>query len=216
MREIGAGVLDLLYPPRCLTCGALADSFCPRCRAQIHPVDALDPRVPPIPPGLTDVRSVGYHEGPLRAAVLRLKFEQKVALAAALGELLARELERVKPLWLPDALTPVPIHGSRRWDRGFNQAELLAAEVLSRSGVPLRAALKRVRQTPPQVGQTREQRAENLRGAFIIDPRVPVAGARMVLVDDVRTTGATLAECAAVLRAAGAAEVFGLTVTCVP
>jgi predicted amidophosphoribosyltransferase len=82
--------------------------------------------------------------------------------------------------------------------------------------VPALPALRRTRRTPPQVGQSRDRRAHNIRGAFAMEPRRDVAGKRLVLVDDVRTTGSTLAECARVLREAGAAEVFALTVTFEP
>ena len=209
VREAGTALLDLLFPPRCLTCDALAEPFCAACREEIQPV----PAAMPLAAGVAAARSVGYHLGPLRKAVLRLKFGRKVALARPLGELLALELALVAEEWQPQALVPVPIHWRRRWDRGFNQAELLAGASAAHSGLPVLAALRRTRPTLPQVGQTAEQRATNLVDAFATDTRHPVDGLRVVLVDDVRTTGATLAGCAAVLRATGAAEVYALTVT---
>lgn len=209
LQEIGAGLMDLLFPPRCLTCGALAEPFCPECRARIRP---LAPGML-LPTGVTDTRSVGYHEAVLREAVLQLKFSRKTALAGPLGELLADELEEVASTWQAHALVPVPIHWTRRWERGFNQSELLAGVVAHRCGLPVRSALRRTRATPPQVGLTGAQRATNLRSAFAVDSRHLLPGGRFILVDDVTTTGATLAECASVLRGAGAAEVFALTVT---
>ncbi|MFN3651215.1 MAG: ComF family protein [Armatimonadota bacterium] len=209
LQTVWAGTLDLLFPPRCLVCDALAEPFCAECRGEVQPVgpDAL------LPPLLRDVRSAGYHAGPLRSAVLRLKFERKVALLDPLAELLAAELESHLPAWRADALLPVPIHWLRRLERGFNQSELLAEEVARRTGLPLSRALRRVRKTPHQVGLPRERRQENLVGAFAVSPGETVGGRRFVLLDDVRTTGATLTECARTLRAAGAEEVYGLTVT---
>lgn len=211
-REIVAGLVDLLYPPRCLLCGALATPFCPTCRVGISPV----PAGAPVPAGIAGVRTVGYHEGPLREAVLRLKFHRKVALAAPLGELAAAELRPVLTRWRPAALVPVPIHRFRQWERGYNQAELIAEEVGRRCGLPVVPALRRIRATPPQVGRSHGERAVNLRGAFAVTQSKRVQGARLLLVDDVRTTGATLAECAETLRAAGAAQLYALTVTYEP
>jgi ComF family protein len=118
--------------------------------------------------------------------------------------------------WRPDALVPVPIHALRRLERGFNQSELLAGELGRLAGLPVVRALRRTRYTPPQVGRSRAERQTNLLGAFAGDPRRPVRGARVVLIDDVRTTGGTLSECAGVLRAGGASQVFALTVTYEP
>lgn len=210
LRELAVGAVDLLFPPRCLTCNALAPPFCEACAAAIRP---LSPAQLPLPPGILAARCVGQYEGPLRDAVLRLKFSQKTALAASLGDLLAEALRAELPAWSPDLLTPVPIHWRRRWNRGFNQSELLGQQVRRRLKIPVVEVLRRIRYTPPQVGLTRALRASNLRNAFAVTRPDRIAGQRVVLVDDVWTTGATLAECAAVLTAAGAVTVYALTVT---
>ncbi len=207
--RLARGLLDLLYPPVCLTCGALAEPLCAACRQTLRPIG---PGLAP-PTGILAARSVGFHEEALRRAVLRLKFEGKTALAAPLGELLAEALEDARPLWRPDLLVPVPVHWTRALQRGFNQSELLAGRVSRETGIPWSPALRRTRRTPPQVGLPVAARAVNLRGAFAADGRRPVAGRRVVLVDDVRTTGATLSECAECLRTAGAVAVYALTVT---
>lgn len=153
---------------------------------------------------------MGRYTGPLRHAVLLLKYEDRRGLAVDLGSLMASTLEQRREEWQPDALVPVPIHPQRRRERGYNQAELLAAAVGERCGLPVRLALDRVRDTPPQVGLSREERRENVRSAFA--PRADAApGRRPVLIDDVQTTGATLEEAARALRAAGASAVFALT-----
>ena len=209
LRELGAGLVDLVFPPRCLTCDALADPFCAGCRSEIA---AVEPGAP-VPAGVADVLSAGYHEKALRKAVLRLKFGRKTALSAPLGALLAGELAKVRETWRPDALTPVPIHWTRQLERGYNQAELLADAVSRELHLPLLPALTRVRRTRHQVGLSREERVANPKGTFAAVSRIPVKGLRIVLVDDVRTTGATLSECASVLRTAGAAETYAVTVT---
>jgi len=208
MRELGLGLVDLLFPPKCLTCGALAEPFCGECRAQIRPVGGARR-----PDGILEVRSAGYHEGMLREAVLALKFQRKTALVDPLASLLAEELLARHSSWRPHALVPVPIHWIRRLERGFNQAELLAEAAGRRSGVPVVRCLRRVRAAPPQVGLSAAQRRVNLDGAFDAASNAEITGRRLVLVDDVTTTGATLGECARTLESAGAAAVFALTVS---
>lgn len=200
-------LVDLLFPPKCLVCGALAEPFCAGCADGIHPTAVLPP-----PPGVDGIQSVGYHEGPLRKAVLRLKFERRVALVPSLASLLARELGPLHAEWRPQALVPVPLHWTRRLERGFNQAELLAEQLSGLVGLPVIPALQRSRATGQQVGRGILERAESVRGAFQVDPKHP-APARVVLLDDVWTTGASLTECAGVLRQAGAQAVCALTVT---
>lgn len=208
LQGFAAGVLDLLFPPRCLACGALAEPFCAQCEGEIEPALELTP-----PAGIRAIRSAGFHEGPLRTAVLQLKFQRKVALVPPLARLLAEELEPVRGEWAPDCMVAVPDHWTRRLERGYNQAELLAEALGRRCGVPLAPALKRLRPTGQQVGHTAVERASRLSGAFALRPEAEVRGRRVLLVDDVWTTGATLAECASVLRASGACGVLALTVT---
>lgn len=205
-REIGAGFLDLLFPPVCSVCDEPGEAFCDACRTQIREVP---PDAEPIE-GL-EVASLGLHEGPLRTAVLQLKFGRRTRLARPLGELLGALLETRGERWIPDALVPVPMHWTRRLERGFNQSELLASWAGRTAGIPVARALRRVRRTRPQVGLSGAERRRNLRDAFRAAPGGRLAGLRLVLVDDVCTTGTTLRLCAATLRRAGAAEVFALT-----
>lgn len=207
LRAIGEGLLDLLYPPRCVVCREPGpERFCSVCRSAVLPAG------PPLGPRsqLAGRACVGIYEGPLREAVLRLKYHDRRSLALDLGLLMADILEARSGEWRPDALVPVPIHPRRRRERGYNQAELLAAAVGERCGLPVREALERVRDTPPQVGLGGQQRRENVRDAF--RPRAGAApGRRPVLIDDVQTTGATLEEAARTLRTAGAHCVYALT-----
>jgi len=208
LAEAGRGLLDLLYPPRCVVCREPgADRFCGTCRSTIIPAE------PPVSrrSELEGRACAGAYAGPLRDAVLMLKYHDRRGLARDLGALLAATLDMHRHEWQPDALVPVPIHFRRRRERGYNQSELLAAAVGELCGLPVRAALERVRDTPPQVGMDGMQRRENVRGAFV--PCASAAlGRRPILIDDVQTSGATLEEAARVLRAAGAQAVFALTV----
>ncbi len=181
--------------------------FCAECRAAIVPPSE------PLPPSsiLAGRASVGIYEGPLRDAVVRLKYEDRRGLAEDLGALLAATLEGLQADWRPDVLVPVPIHGRRRRERGYNQAELLATVVGETCELPVRDALERVVDTLPQVGLGRIERQGNVRGAF--KPRSGVGpGRRPVLIDDVQTSGATLEEAARALRSAGAHSICALTV----
>jgi ComF family protein len=143
-----------------------------------------------------------------RALVHGLKYGDRLDLAPMLGRWLShagREL-----LSEADALVPVPLHWRRRWERRFNQSAVLAAAVSSLSGVPVAAgALKRVKATAQQVGLSRSERAANVQGAFRVPPegKAAVAGRRLILVDDVLTSGATVDGCARALLRAGAANI---------
>ncbi|MGV3720482.1 MAG: ComF family protein [Actinomycetota bacterium] len=209
LRRAGAALLDIVSPPRCLLCDDYEEPFCAACRAEIAPVEAAASP----PAGLAGVACVGYHEEALRSAILNLKFRRETALVQPLGELLARELEHLRSEWRPDGLVPVPMHWTRRWERGFDHTELLARSVSRAASLPALNALRRTRRVPPQVGLEAGERKRNLRGVFAMEDRASVRGLRLVVLDDVRTTGSTLSECAATLRAAGAAAVYGLTIS---
>ncbi len=153
---------------------------------------------------------MGAHHGTLRRLVHLFKYEGRPGLARPLGELM--RLRGAAVLSDADLVVPVPLHRRRRRTRGFNQADALARQ-LDR---PQRQSLRRTSATPPQAGRSRRDRRRNVRGVFALRSRreqEPLQGARVVLVDDVLTTGATLEACARVLRAAGAAEVRALTLT---
>jgi ComF family protein len=153
-----------------------------------------------------------YREGGIaREAILLAKHGGRISLLRHLAALLAEEAPGHLALAAWDGLVPVPLHWGRRLRRGFNQAEILARGVGRRHHLPiLRGALRRVRATPPQQGDADARRA-NLRDAFAVPNRSIVAGRRLLLVDDVFTTGATANACARVLLAAGADAVGILT-----
>jgi len=161
-------------------------------------------------PSLTRLRSAVVYEGPAEAAIHRFKYEGWRRLARPLAQLLAERLvvEGVSAPWV----VAVPLHPSRRRQRGFNQADLLAAELrrILAVGV-LGGELVRTRPTPPQVGKDRRTRHDNVKDAFLWRGRA-LAGEAVLVVDDVATTGATLDACAKALRQAGSGPVTGVSV----
>jgi ComF family protein len=160
------------------------------------------------PPAYDRARAAVRYDDIARALVLGFKYGDRLDLAAMMGRWMARaghELTRDA-----DALLPVPLHWRRLWARRFNQSAALATAISEICGVPvLYDALKRVRATPQQVGLSRPERADNVQGAFRVpaDQKVCVAGRRLVLIDDVLTSGATVDTCARALLRAGAAHV---------
>jgi len=154
--------------------------------------------------GYDAVYAYGSFEGPLRQLIHLLKFQGVKPLARPLGKLAMSALPREQQF---DQIVPMPLHWRRRWKRGFNQAELLAREVARCWGVPVRNAVRRRKFTTPQTGLTNAKRRANVTGAFAVRRGTHLDGARILLVDDVITTGATASACAAALKRAGAAHV---------
>src|SRR5208282_4265211 len=160
------------------------------------------------PPAYHRARAAVRFDEISRALVHALKYGDRLDLAPMMGRWIGhagREL-----LAEADALVPVPLHWRRQWARRFNQSAMLAATISAESGVPVAAAaLKRVKATAQQVGLTRSERAANIQGAFRVpeDGKAAVVGRRLVLVDDVLTSGATVEGCARALLRAGAANV---------
>ena len=163
-------------------------------------------------------RSYGLYTGNLRKAILHLKFHGREYLGDRLGTLLVTAWDALSEA-APATIMPVPLHASRRRQRGFNQAELLAKGLVRRlrkeerhDGLRLVTdSLRRVRDSIPQVGLSVSARRENVRGVFSVSRPEDVRNRTVVVVDDVMTTGATLSACAAALKRAGAARVLALS-----
>lgn len=158
--------------------------------------------------GFDAVYCFGAYEGRLRELIHLLKYGKMAPLAAPLGEWIARAMPRDAVF---DLIVPVPLHWRRRWDRGFNQSELLAAHVARRYGLRVVPALRRVRATASQAGLTSSRRRSNVSGAFEVKRKQAVEGRRILLVDDVLTTGATASACGTALKRAGARTVTLVT-----
>jgi ComF family protein len=224
----GRAALDTLYPPICLACraatseaGALCSScwramrfierpFCDRLGTPFeHDLGEglLSPQAVTDPPVFQRARAVArFEDGPARRLVHRLKYSDRGELAAPMGAWMARAGADV--LAEADAITPVPLHARRLWTRRFNQAAALGREIARRAGKPFEPALlRRIKATRSQVGLSREQRVQNMQGAFRAAPAASVQGRRIALVDDVLTSGATANAAARALLRAGAAQV---------
>ncbi len=217
-------ILDVVYPPVCGLCGRQADSedglVCRRCWEFIQGMEApycsgcrqllFDSVTCPKckPPPLV-VFSLGYYEGHLQDIIHDLKFQFLKPLAVGLGERMADMIVPRSDRIRPDMVIPVPLHDSRRYYRGFNQAEELAREIAHRLDIPLQSdVLHMRRKTRQQARLPASQRETNVRGAFAVsDDRGLLPGRRVILVDDVTTTGATLRENARVLREAGVTKI---------
>jgi ComF family protein len=150
----------------------------------------------------------GFFEGVLRELIHLLKYSRIQPLAPKLGALLSRAVPRGQQF---DLVTPMPLHWWRKWRRGFNQAELLAREVARRTGVSFADVVRRKKLTRSQAGLASAARRRNVAGAFRVSVPDAVRGRRVLLVDDVLTTGATANACAAALKDAGARFVAILT-----
>ena len=196
--------VTFLDRPWCARCGvpfnypAFEDMECPACLAR--------------PPGFDQARSAFVYDAASRALVLTLKHAGRTDALAAYGRWMARAGGPI--LQGADALIPAPLHRARLRKRRFNQSLLLARSLSKASGVPLAPhVLARVRDTSTQGGLSAKGRTRNVAGAFKVRQarRVEVEGKRLVVVDDVHTTGATLSACARALKRAGAANVSAIT-----
>lgn len=167
-------------------------------------------------PNFTQAVAYGSYDGELRDLIHLLKYDGVLPAAGVLGTMLSQALAKLPADLQSAVVVPVPLHSSKRRQRGFNQAELIANAALKKmrsSGFELAAdVLERRRKTASQIGLTRPQRNQNIRGAFHVAHLIPISGRPVLLVDDVMTTGTTASECARVLLKAGAPKVYVATV----
>ena len=212
--QILTSIADLIYPPRCPLCGELTelrDAACGACERRLIRLEGAAHVDLPWRIWIGSARSCFAHDGPIKRALWSFKYEGEMHSFPFFRSSLAEELGRMGGY---DLVTAVPMQAGRVVGRGINASAVLAGSVARRLGIPFdRAALARGRSARRQVGLLREERMKNVRGAFLPRPAFEgrVEGRRVLLIDDVMTTGATLNECARALIAAGAELVDALT-----
>jgi ComF family protein len=191
----------LLAPPRCASCDEPISSgvaFCRACASTAERFVSTDP----------SLTAAFVYGGAIARAIVRLKYGGRCHIARPLGDLLWAAIEPRRSALRDAVVVPVPLHPLRLSERGYNQSTLVARQIARRLGAPLRAlALVRTRDTARQVCLDRRSRASNVSGAFVARRAGSTAPRTALLVDDVRTTGATLRECERALRSAGTVHV---------
>ena len=214
-------VWDALFPPQCVGCGEVGYRLCPSCSQEVRPLPR--PRCPrcamPLPSEdatcphcrhprwrLLRAEALAVYEGPWRQAIQQLKYRRDRGLALLFAEAAARYLRELR--WPVSCVVPVPLSEARQRARGYNQVALWAERVARALELPYFPHLvRRVRDTPSQVGLERTARWTNMRDAF--EAEAQAYGCQVLLVDDVLTTGATMNEAAAALLRRGAVSVYG-------
>jgi len=225
VKQLTGELFDFIFPPVCANCGKIGTLLCTDCIARMpalqepvcplcgRPVNRLGLRChwcQTYPPPLNQIRAAVLFEGTVPNIIHQLKYNGMFALAEPLAELMASSWDRWRqPV---DTVIPIPLHPQREKSRGYNQSELLSRHLGRALDLPQeRHALKRVRNTPPQIELSAEERAVNVTDAFVAVPHT-VKGRKILLIDDVCTTGSTLSEAAKALLEAGAAGVSGYCV----
>lgn len=214
--EVLEFILEVLFPSRavCLGCGdergCNQPFLCDECIALLHSENVQVIRPEWQTRGLERVSFVYYYGRPIRGLIRSFKFHGIRVLARIFAPVMA-ELAGELELKEIDCLVPVPLHPARERERGYNQAKLLADALSVQIGIPVRTdLLKRIRKTRQQARLSHSQRGKNTRGAFLTEQNLN--GMRILLVDDVITTGSTVSSCAEALRAAGAAHVEAISI----
>lgn len=205
-------LLDIFFPPKCAFCGCLlslpGSGVCPVCRKGLPFVQTGTPRRIEFVPA---VLSPFYYKEPVREALLRYKFRNHPAISETFANFMSEEVEK-SPDIMYDTISWVPLSRQRERRRGYDQARLLAEAIARRQGVPCMRLLRKIRHAAPQSGlRSAAERKANIFGCYAAVPSVSPEGKRILLIDDVITTGSTLSECARVLKMHGAAEVYALT-----
>jgi ComF family protein len=202
---------DILAPPRCAACDAHVGGravFCGACAATVEKAAVEHDRGGGAERASAPDIAAFVYGGAVARAITRFKYERRPDLARPLGDLLWRAVEPHAASHAGGVVVPVPLHAARLAERGYNQSALVSRVLARHLGAPwLPVALARTRDTPRQATLDRDARRANVDGAFVARQPARIAGKRVLLVDDVRTTGATLRACERALLEAGAAAV---------
>lgn len=207
MMKLFHRISRLLFPPKCILCrGLLQENETDLCRdCRIHTPEFSKPTKKL--PYLAGWTALWYYEGSVRSSILRFKFHNARSYADAYGRMLAMKLQQEETEF--DLLTWVPISRQRKWRRGYDQVELIAKAVGTELGIAPAPTLQKLRNNRPQSGITgAAQRRANVLGVYrVLDPS-QISGKRVLLLDDILTTGATAGECARMLLTNGAKKVY--------
>jgi len=212
LRELWEAVIYFLFPPRCPVCREISDEryqLCPACEEKILRVDFHARKFPPI----EKVLRVTKYRGGSREMLRKLKFDNDFSVIPALKKILDDVGDRPEILQLVngvDCAVPVPLHAERFSERGFNQTEEIFGEWLAKKNLPLKNLLTRTRPTPKLYSMNKAEREKILSGVFAPAEAVDLRGQKILIVDDIFTTGTTCKECAKVLRSLGAEKIFVL------
>ncbi len=224
MRKLKDIILDLIFPARCLSCGAIGGFVCQKCSKEV--IRKRDQGCPfcrqSMSGGRTCHRCRSHHkltgalcygymkDETLKSVIHGYKYDGVSAAGEEIANYLVELLERESINF--EVVSFAPISRERYRQRGYNQAEILARVIARHFGKPLYTGLKKVKHTSSQVGLHRRERLQNIKGSMQASNSNPIIGKKVLVVDDVLTTGATLDECARTLRAAGARQVWGVVV----
>ena len=235
MKRALKGLVDIIFPPRCLTCEAILDHeqnipFCPVCYSKIHIINTPLCTCCGIPFAGADggnhicgdcivsksyfsvARAVGRYETTLLEAIHRFKYNGKIFMGEVLGKLMAEFEYPLFSIGDYSLIMPVPLHPKKLRQRGFNQSVILAREISRNFSLSLDfLTLKRHIYTEPQISLGKRERGSNVHGVFSVTDPGRINGQRIILVDDVYTSGSTVKECARVLMKNKAATVAVLT-----
>lgn len=206
---------NLLFPPKCPGCNGYVEhqgQWCNECLTRV-----CRPHLLPLDREMTElflggIWALGLYEGELRNMLRQLKYQQKQVMVPGLHNLVAEGIGRIPALWENLVAVPVPLHKEKLAQRGFNQSQLIFQKPLADYGIAMEDWLIRTKATKPQYGLSGVQRRENLHQVFELAEKKSLQGRRILLVDDIMTTGATLLECGRVLKKAGAVDITGLVV----
>lgn len=215
--------LDWIFPPECVGCGIEKEQFCNSCYEKIKFINSDICQICGFPnksgsicnecssqkPFYDQLRSVALYTSPISDAIRMLKYRRGITLGFPLSKLLVDKVSAMD--WDIDLVVPVPMSPKHYYERGYNQAAVLAfptSLILDRNYEP--KAIVKIRETKTQVGLNAKERKTNVKNAFVADSKI-ICGKNVLLVDDVTTTGATINACSLALREAGAALIYAIT-----
>lgn len=206
LNKLFSNILDLLFPIHCTGCNTEGAWLCDKCEKEIPEHPGMKP---PKKSYLDAVIIKTYYaHKPIQKLIRLLKFSYIKNIATTLGKILKTKTKNIQP----DIITFVPLHRIRKNERGFNQAEEIAKHLSKKLDVPIQKTIKRTRNTRPQTETAKSIRKANLHKAFTLERETVIKNKNVLIVDDVYTTGATLSECAKVLKQHGAKKVIGMCI----